>query len=217
MKRFCGWSTLVIACGVAGLADGRAPLIDPPSPPPCAADGTCYPNTGGWGYYQARWRTWPGTQLEPTPAKTSGTSGREGQEVSEELSHTEPPPADLEDAAAPPASSRREEPKEGPPAEGEQPAAEGGESAPPNVPLPDAEASPFGSRGDQDPPPALPRSLSATSRNAVPRAAAATTGALPAPSRVAAPAQSRMSTPAASRVSTSDPAPAPPWAQSAAL
>ena len=36
-------------CCVSGTALGRAPLIDPPTPPPCAADGICYPNTGRMG------------------------------------------------------------------------------------------------------------------------------------------------------------------------
>ena len=122
MKRFCGWCAFSIVCCVAGLAAGRAPLIDPPTPPPCAADGTCYPNTGEWGYYPARWRTWPGATLEPTPAKSPTEA--EGQ-VSPELGHTETPPAELEDAAAPPSSPKREEQPEGPPAAGEESAVRG--------------------------------------------------------------------------------------------
>ena len=61
-------------CCTAGLAMGRSPLpIDPPTPPPCAADGTCYPNTGEWGYYPSRWRPWPGDQLVPTPSDAEPT------------------------------------------------------------------------------------------------------------------------------------------------
>jgi hypothetical protein len=63
MQRLATWSLFSIACCVATAALGRAPLIDPPTPPPCAADGICYPNTGGWGYYPARWRKWTGVQL----------------------------------------------------------------------------------------------------------------------------------------------------------
>ena len=198
MNRFCAWSSLLIVCGMSGLAAGRAPLIDPPTPPPCAADGTCYPNTCEWGYYPARWRTWPGSQLEPTASKTPAADGQ----VSPELSHTEPPPAELEDAAAPPSSPKRDEPAEKPPAPGEEPpAGEGGESATPNVPLPDAETSPLGPTSDQDPPPSLPRSFAAHTRTPAPRQAATDVGTQPP----------------ATKVSTGDPAPAPPWAQSAAL
>ena len=44
------------------------PPIDRPSPPACCADGMCYPNPTTWGFYGTRWRRWPTTQLEPTPA-----------------------------------------------------------------------------------------------------------------------------------------------------
>jgi hypothetical protein len=199
MKRFCGWCTLSIVCSVAGLAAGRAPLIDPPTPPPCAADGTCYPNTGEWGYYPSRWRTWPGAQLEPTAAKSPTPA--EGQ-ISPELRHTETPPAELEDAAAPPSSPKHEEPAEGAPAEGaKQPAAESQPSTLPNVPLPDAESPPLGPTSENDPPPALPRSLSMRPTGTGTRQAAMLGG----------------SHPAASGVSTGDPPPTPPWAQSASL
>ena len=62
------WLLLIAACGTASLAMGRAPLIDPPTPPPCAADGTCYPNTGEWGYY-------PGS-LADLARRATGTDAR---------------------------------------------------------------------------------------------------------------------------------------------
>jgi len=200
MKRFETWCVLLAISSMSGASLGRAPLIDPPTPPPCAADGICYPNTGGWGYYPARWRTWPGVQLEPTPAKSPTEAGR----ISPELGPAEPPPADLEDAAAPPSSARpREEASET--STGPKPPttpAPGGEPALPEVPLPDAEqASPLGATRDHDPPPSLPQSLSMNDRG---------TGR-----------QDRIKIQAArataQQVSTNDPPPTPPWEQSASL
>lgn len=199
MKRLRTWCVLLATSASSATALGRAPLIDPPTPPPCAADGICYPNTGSWGYYPARWRTWPGTQLEPTPAKSPTEAGR----ISPELGPAEPPPADVEDAAAPPSSARpREEGEKAAPGEKPPAAAPPGESTLPSVPLPDAEsASPLRPAGAQDPPPSLPQSLSKTGLR---------TGqgpAMVAPLNRAAPPQ----------VSTNDPPPTPPWGQSAAL
>ncbi|MGE3240788.1 MAG: hypothetical protein AB7G28_18115 [Pirellulales bacterium] len=198
MKRFEIWCFLFSICTVCETSRGGAPLIDPPTPPPCAADGICYPNTGKWGFYQARWRTWPGAKLEPT-AKSPTEAGR----ISEELGPAETPPAEMEDAAAPPSSARpREEGSEKTPGEKPPAAAPGGESTLPNVPLPDAEkASPLGPTGEHDPPPTLPRSLTGTSRSQ---------GQGRAPSL-------QLRRPANARVSTNDPPPAPPWAQSASL
>jgi hypothetical protein len=200
MMRFGSKSLLLAVCCLSGTALGRAPLIDQPTPPPSAADGICYPNTGGWGYYPARWRTWPGMQLEPTPSKSPTEAGR----VSPELGPSETPPADLEDAAAPPSSARPREKDDESAAPSETPPATppGGETSLPDVPLPDAEsASPLGPATYHDPPPVLPRSLSANSHPF------GRTRANVAP----------VSRPATSRVSTNDPPPTPPWAQSASL
>lgn len=199
MKRTGIWCLLLAAGAVTETALAGAPLIDPPTPPPCAADGICYPNTGGWGYYPSRWRTWPGTRLEPTPAKSPTEAGQ----ISPELSPAETPPAELEDAAAPPTSARPRE-KAGESATGEKsPAAPpGGDTTLPNVPLPDAEkSSPLGVGSDHDPPPALPLSMAEKSRNQ---------GDVRGPTLP-------LHRPANSRVSTNDPPPAPPWAQSASL
>ncbi len=200
MKRFNTLCCLLAAWGATSLAMGRGPYVDPPTPPPCAADGTCYPNTGEWGYYPARWRTWPGDQLEPTPSKSPTEA--EGQ-VSPELSHSETPPPDLEDAAAPPSSPKREEPSAEPPVEGGEPAPDGkGGTSLPNVPLPDDETPPLGPTSDHDPPPALPSSLSTQRPKSESRRQSV---------------NSIGGRPSASRVSTTDPPPAPPWEQSAAL
>lgn len=212
MVRISGWCTFVMVCGATAWALGRPPLIDPPTPPPCAADGTCYPKTSEWGYYPSRWRTWPGVELEPTPSKSPTEAGGR---VSPELGPSETPPAEVEDAAAPPTSPRREKPTETPSAPSTMPpAGETGES--PNVPLPDAERpslgppeeSPLGRpiqslgpSSDNDPPPALPRTISLR------------TPTTPARQSIVAPSVRS----AAPRVSTSDPPPSPPWAQSASL
>lgn len=49
---------------LAGVQSGA--FATKPVPPPCAADGTCLPNRGEWGYYQTNWNRWPG-QAEPGP------------------------------------------------------------------------------------------------------------------------------------------------------
>lgn len=199
MKRFRTWCMLLALSAISATGLGRAPLIDPPTPPPCAADGICYPNTVRWGYYPVRWRSWPGTQLEPTPAKSPTEAGR----ISSELGPAEPPPADVEDAAAPPSSARPRDDgtKRG---GGEKPASAipTGDSPLPNVPLPDAESpSPLGPTSQIDPPPALPVSLS--------------------PSRMRVGQGPTIFTPTnratAPQVSTNDPPPSPPWGQSASL
>ena len=59
---------LALATGmvVQSLALGGKPL--PPSPPPCAPDGACYPKRDTWGYNVTRWRAWPGEDpVVPTP------------------------------------------------------------------------------------------------------------------------------------------------------
>ncbi len=163
-------------------------LIDRPSPPPCAADGTCYPNTESWGYYQAQWRTWPGVAAEPATSKLEPTPA----DLGPELTPHETPPPELEDKQAPPASTKR--PPQAPP----QPAEEGaeGEATPP----PTAPPTPTGlPTGDADPPPAFPLSLSARASSAI------AIGAPTAPRRDARGATSN------------DPPPTPPWSHRASM
>jgi hypothetical protein len=212
MKRFAIWCSILATGVAAGQAIGRPPLIDPPTPPPCAADGTCYPNTGGFGYYQGHWRTWPGVQLEPTPSKEPTPA--EGGRISPELGPSETPPAELEGEAPPPSSPKRKTPPaattespEAPTESGEKPMVEPPAARPlpngamPNVPLPDAEnRAPLGATGDPDPPPSLPRSIA---------------GGQAAPSEGAS--RAAAASPLPSRVSTTDPPPSPPWSQNAAL
>jgi hypothetical protein len=51
-------------------ADTTTVRVDRPSPPPCCADGLCFPKTNTWGYYQGQWRRWPGEGLPPAVAPT---------------------------------------------------------------------------------------------------------------------------------------------------
>jgi len=207
MKRFATMCSLLTLCAATGIVQGGPPLVDPPTPPPCAADGTCYPNTCKWGYYPGRWRTWPGSELVPEPASATPTPAAE-QRISPELGHSETPPAELEDAAAPPSSPKHEAPAAAPEG-GERPPANGSDGLPPgmpDVPLPDAETPPTAPvtappTSDVDPPPTLPSSLSARQRGA--------------PNRQATAPLSRPT--GASHVSSSDPPPSPPWIHSASL
>jgi hypothetical protein len=184
-------------CWTIGVAVGRSPLpLDPPTPPPCAADGTCYPNTGEWGYYPSRWRPWPGDQLEPTPSGAEPTPAE--QRVSPELGPSETPPAELEDATPPPSSPKRESKAAAP--ESDKAAPKGDGTSLPDVPLPDDETPPASPltdpTGDVDPPPALPFAVSTPSK-------ASRDG------RVTTPTSQRRGAP---RVSAGDPPPSPPWA-----
>jgi len=211
MKRFATWYCSLSAVAATSVALGSGPpLIDPPTPPPCAADGTCYPNTCRWGYYPGRWRTWPGTELAPEPTSAAPTPA-EMQRVSPELGHSETPPAELEDAAAPPSSPKHEppaaaaEPSEKPPGS----SSDGLPPGMPDVPLPDVETpttTPLTAppTSEVDPPPALPSALSMRSERGH-----------STPAGQATPPVVRKS--GVSRVPSGDPPPSPPWVQSASL
>src|SRR3972149_6584192 len=163
---------LLAGCGLASLAWGRSPIpLDPPTPPPCAADGTCYPNRGAWGWYQSRWRRWPGDELAPIP---TGAEPTPAERIGPELQPTEIPSPGLEGAAAPPPPPTTKKRPAGPEATDGEPSAspgpDGGAPAtppsgvplappyesPPPVPL----ESPFpDTTSDLDPPPALPPAM----------------------------------------------------------
>src|SRR6516165_6695603 len=95
----------------ASWATAATPLpIDRPTPPPCAADGTCYPNEGTWGWYPCKWRRWPGEVLEPTPAGAQPTPA-ELQKGG--LGPFEAPTPEREDTQAPPSTTKKTEAKTG--------------------------------------------------------------------------------------------------------
>jgi len=64
-------AVLLGICVGIEVASADTPPLDRPTPPPCCADGICYPNPTTFGVYPTRWRRWPGdfgTTLEPTSA-----------------------------------------------------------------------------------------------------------------------------------------------------
>jgi hypothetical protein len=190
MKRLTLASCVLASMGVASAANAQIPgLIDRPSPPPCAADGTCYPNTDAWGYYPGRWRTWPGVALEPTPSTISPTPA----DLGPELAPHETPPPELEDKQAPPATTKRQ-----PSPLGAEPTENGGdaEPVPPQIPQTPPTGLPT---SDADPPPAFPLSLLSGGQPAAPPAI---TKQVPANT---------------AHRTANDPPPAPPWGQQASL
>ena len=58
--------SLGIIVGIATSAAATVPL-DRPTPPPCCADGVCHAHPGTFGYFQTRWRVWPGVSIAPMP------------------------------------------------------------------------------------------------------------------------------------------------------
>jgi len=64
-----------IVCGLGmplGIADGQArgqAACRPATPSPCAADGVCRPKRDTWGWYQTKWRSWPGEKVGMTPTE----------------------------------------------------------------------------------------------------------------------------------------------------
>jgi hypothetical protein len=109
MKSFAPFSATIVVflLTCVDLFGAGPPSIDRPSPPACCADGLCYPNRGTWGWYETRWRRWPTTQLEPTPADT-----RPPGAPSPEVPPFERVPAEDEEQAAPPPTRAAEEARE---------------------------------------------------------------------------------------------------------
>jgi hypothetical protein len=105
-RQFCAAVTVLALSFVDAFGAGP-PSIDRPSPPACCADGLCYPNRATWGVYETRWRRWPTTQLEPTPADT-----RPPGAPSPEIPPFERVPVEDEEQAAPPPTRAAEEARE---------------------------------------------------------------------------------------------------------
>ena len=93
--------------GAVGNGSGR-----PQTPPPCGPDGVCIPNIPTYGWYQTRWRTFPGDAKGPTKADLEK---QEAKDKEEDLGGPQTPPMEME------GSLTRERPKRG-----DQPSAEGG-------------------------------------------------------------------------------------------
>ena len=90
----------------------------PQTPPPCGPDGVCIPNIPTYGWYQTRWRTFPGDAKGPTEADLKK---QEEKDKEEDFGGPLPPTMDME------GSLTRERPKSG-----DQPADEGGPAPDPN-------------------------------------------------------------------------------------
>jgi hypothetical protein len=120
------------------LAPGR------PSPPPCCADGICYPNYETWGHYKTRWRPWP-IQLAATApgAPTAPPAARPDAPPYEVL------PPEEEDRPAPRPSVTRGKPVEiAPRREAPQ---EGDRESAPTTPSPTAPTPPQDTSGTELP------------------------------------------------------------------
>ena len=100
--------------GAVGNGSGRVQ-----TPPPCGPDGVCIPNIPTYGWYQTRWRTFPGDpSAKPTEADLKK---QEGKDKEEDLGGPQEPSMDME------GSLTRERAKRG-----DQPGAEGGPVLDPN-------------------------------------------------------------------------------------
>jgi hypothetical protein len=213
---------------IAAIAAARTPLpIDPPTTPPCMADGTCYPNQDYWGHYPGRWRQWPGVELTPTPSSKNPTPAAPGGDINV----NEPPTPEKEDVQAPPSSTHKKPEATAEPKAGEGGGEKGGraEPEPPNLPglpplpMPKYETpptvSPKESTSDSDPPPPLPFAVSAyggATRGGSAYGSSAAT-ATTASRKLAAPVSPRLSSPRPTSAE-GDPPPAPSFSfRSAAL
>jgi hypothetical protein len=163
------------------IAPGR------PSPPPCCADGVCYPNYMTWGHYATRWRRWPIEYPTPLPEEL-----RPAPPLGPDMLPFEPPSAEEEDQRAPPPTAPRGEAPAAPAGEApaEPPAgapagqpAERPATAPLGPPTPGAEQP----TGDWDPPPTPPFSTPALSGGQPVRAAGRIEAAPLLPPKRAAP------------------------------
>ena len=155
--------TMVMGIGGMGLAYGALaagpPPLDRPTPPPCCADGLCYPNPTTYGWYQRRWRRWPTDVLEPTPAELPGR-------VTPDIPAFDLPPKEEEDRSAPPPTRPAEQEAE---AGEEEPGAE----VPPTMPLapPPRSGMPPGSPFEDDTPATEPTDTFPFGEPVLPRAA----------------------------------------------
>jgi hypothetical protein len=122
----CGCAGHTSDCCCGGICKQAPPNpldVGRPSPPPCCADGYCYPNYQTWGHYGTRWRRWP---IELAAARPAGVP--EPGALGPDVRPYETPPPEEEDRRAPPPSAPRGEPVQIAPRTAPQ---EGQEQAPP--------------------------------------------------------------------------------------
>jgi hypothetical protein len=229
--------TLTIVASIGPFAAATLPL-DRPTPPPCCADGICSAHAHTFGYFQTRWRVWPGLSQAPMPTVKQPTVRQIPG-----LPAMEPPKAEEEDRQAPPPIRTVAPPRpttEAPPAGSPPPAtpqtlpfnspsASGGTSQPTmpfgtrptspsgTTPTPPQQALPFGNEPSRVPetPLELPFSPSASQfRRDIPPASSSyrTSGTVrPANPSPANPSPANESSATSQQRNSNDPPPPPPF------
>ena len=188
------YSVLVVLVCAAWAPAGPPLPIDRPTPPPCAADGICYPNVNEWGYYPGRWRRWPGYELVPTPAEPAPA-----ERMGPDLAPFEVPSPEKEDERAPPASTKKEAAAPAAEPDGAAPASEGLDT--PTTPSYPSPLTPSAEPTTElDPPPAPPFAMTSAMRSSA--------------AALRVPADQRPRGPRAAPAT--DPPPAMPWASHSA-
>jgi hypothetical protein len=76
--------------GAAGTGAGR-----PQTPPPCGPDGVCVPNIPTYGWYQTRWRTFPG-DVSAKPPTAAELKAQEERDRQQELGGPQTPSIEME-------------------------------------------------------------------------------------------------------------------------
>jgi hypothetical protein len=190
---------VLVIFGSASVAAAISPNhIDRPTPPPCAADGTCYPNENTWGWYPCHWRQWPGEVLVPTAAGAQPTPA-EGQGGA--LKPYETPTPEQEDAQAPPSTKKTET---------------GAPTAPESAPITPPTEGGAPTRPSASPTPTPPSTTGRPQQGAPPSSSPYPAPSYPAPS-YPTPLRPTPTSPTGARPTTSDndPPPSLPWKFSA--
>jgi hypothetical protein len=102
----------------ATLGAGHGPIVNrggAQTPPPCSPDGVCIPRPQTFGWYQTRWRTFPGDVAVTAPTPAEAAADRQQRE----LSGPQPPKPTEEGQMGPSPTRRPGEPLA--PGEGEEP------------------------------------------------------------------------------------------------
>lgn len=134
------------AVAVHGPVLHEAPAMPLPrqTPPPCSPDGVCIPNPGRFGWYQTRWRTFPGDVPTGLPTEAARPTPEPGAEPG--LGGPQLPTVEQEGSILPPREPETESEAAEPGAEGAlQPMPEGA------APLPE-EGGPLGPAPAVEPP-----------------------------------------------------------------
>jgi len=135
---------LCAAVTASSFAGGGAPI------PPCSPDGACLPRVETWGWYETRWRPFPGDSIAGMP--TDARPDEAGGEEQDELGGPKIPSSTEETRVGPekpPRTGGRAPAPTLPPAEGAGPAT----AVPGVVPAPEGGAVPAPTGGEGNLPP----------------------------------------------------------------